>query len=107
MPCCCVEIILADGTSMHLSIYCSSQLTAQLTPSCVQLWRLVRRYGLQYFHFKPLPKAMGAQFQRLYSKDVAKQGHATPMGLLGAANVYDLTQRSFDEEVQVSLWTLT
>ena len=73
---------------------------SKLTGCVPQLFRLISRYGLSYFTFLPLPKQLGVSFQRLYKRKVAQTPHAKPQDLLQAADLYGLTQRSFQQEVQ-------
>ena len=85
---------------------CKAPRSSADVHACPQLYRMVRRYGLSYLYFMPLPRRMGRAFQRLYSPGVAAAGHSTPQQLLQAADLYDLTQASFEAAVQASPATL-
>ena len=80
---------------------CSTRRAFDDPIPATQLYRLVRRYGLSYFKFMSLPKQLGRAFQRLYTREVAETAHATPQELLQAADLYSLTQTSFEAAVQV------
>ncbi|CAL5225135.1 g7913 [Coccomyxa viridis] len=61
----------------------------------VNLYRMVRRYGLSYFYMRSAPSEMLKRYKRLY--DIQAEGRAfdTPEELLGAVDLYNLTQQTF------------
>ena len=71
--------------------------------TAVTLYRILARYGLSFFNFKAAPKAMVERYLQLYSLQQAGVSADTPHELLQRVELYNLTQVSFQEEVQVRL----
>lgn len=73
----------------------------QSTWDIVTLWRMVQRYWLTYFTFAA-PKQMLQKFLRLY--DLQRQGISfdTPEAFLSKLELYDLTQQSMHDYLEVT-----
>lgn len=73
----------------------------------VNLIRMVNRYGWSYFTFSAAPASSLERYKSIYALQEEGRAFATPEEMLKAMGLYDLTQRTFREEVQVCLILLT
>lgn len=80
----------------HQFVFNQSSWTA------VTLYRLIRRYGLSYFWFKSGPKAMVQRFLQYYPAQTGEYAAQTPEELLSHVGLYNLTQITFQQAMQVT-----
>ena len=96
----------AASSEDYFSIFDGSRFVfQQSTWDIVTLWRMVQRYWLTYFTFAA-PKQMLQKFLRLY--DLQKQGISfdTPEAFLSKLELYDLTQQSMHDYLEVTATTI-
>ena len=92
-----------EGSSEDLfSIWDGSKFVFKSSPwSLISLWRLISRYWLMYFKFRA-PHQMLQKFLRLYDLQRQGQSFETPEAFLKELDLYDLTQQSMQDYLNVS-----
>lgn len=72
----------------------------------VNLAKMVFRYGWNYFIFSAAPSLSLKRYKSIYALQEKGRAFATPEDMLKAMGLYDLTQRTFRDEIQVGLLNL-
>ena len=85
-----------------LALYDGQQFVFnQSSWAVVTLYRMVRRYGLSYYLFKSAPNTMVKRFLQYYQLQAGGFSAKTPQQLLQEVDLYDLTQVTFQDTMQV------
>ncbi|KAK9839631.1 hypothetical protein WJX81_001751 [Elliptochloris bilobata] len=66
----------------------------------VNLYNIMRRYGLSYFWLRSAPRSMLQRYLRLYELEREGRAYETPEALLGAVGLHKATQRSLRAELK-------
>lgn len=86
-----------------LSIYDGQSFVfRQSSWSAVTLYRMIKRYSFSYFYFKSAPVSVASRFVKYYELQQAGLSATSPQELLQAVNLYNLTQVTFQDDMQVT-----